>query len=110
MYHWKGRAVSSTSDRLGELGLELLEALAAGDSETVGALLAEQASLTERLLSHPNPDPLEVGRVREQIRSLQNTLRPMLRVLGLNDPQNTYGPRRRGGAPSSEGLLVRASR
>ena len=111
MYSWKGLAVSSSpSERLGQVCLELVEALASADSAAVAALLAEQARLTEVLVSQPDPDPQEIGRVREHLLWLQGCVRPMLSALGLNDPKNTYGPRRRGAAPTSEGLLVRASR
>ena len=111
MYSWKGRTVpSSPSERLGALCLDLLEALVSGDNETVGLLLAEQARETQRLASQANPDPEELGRARERILWLQHNLRPMLKPLGLNDPRNTYGPRRRSGTTSYDGLLVRAAR
>lgn len=95
---------------LSDNALDLLEALAAGDFTATADLMARHAELIQRLAARPDLDAATLAAALDRLRWLQLQMRPMLHLLGADDPANTYGPRGPKMHSSTPGLRLGVAR
>lgn len=81
----------SLADRLMELCLQELEALATADLARLAGLAVEKRRILEELRRLSPGRPLLV-RLRRRNRALLDAMRPALALMGVPDPQGVYRP------------------